>query len=623
MCSSIITNSTLDNIIAEDVNPTILLNQLDTVITHSSSHFSLITEATISQSSYPHTADLLKLDSCQCTPTNLPAIPHIEAIVSPLIPDAWERALASHPDRKLATYILAGLRQGFRIGFNQQSPLASAKENMPSTKQNPQVVADYLQTEMCEKRVIGPLPIAWHDRVHTNRFGVIPKRHQPGKWRLILDLLFPHNASVNMGIDKDLCSLQYVTVDHAARIISEMGPGTELAKIDIAHAYRNVPVHPQDRPLLAMQWQGQLFIDTVLPFGLRSAPKIFCAISDTLEWVLHQRGLSAVLHYIDDFITFGAVDSQQCLKNLDGLLAVCGELGIPLQATKIEGPDTIITFLGIEFNTRTMEMKLPEDKKARLHDLIRVWLDCKRAASKRELLSLIGELAHACKVVSPGRIFLRRLIDLSCTRPNINDWIRLNQEAKADLKWWDLFLDKWNGMSLLKSHVTRVPEAHIFTDASGGWGCGAYWDSRWFKAPWSSSWQSVNIATKEMVPVILSLAVWGEQLSSLHVQIHSDNMAVVEVIKAKSSKDSMVMHLLRCMHFFTARHDITVSAVHVPGVNNSRADALSRDNIESFLQITPEAQSQPTAVPQQLWSVVVEQQIDWLSPAWSSKLGTL
>ena len=54
-----------------------------------------------------------------------------------------------------------------------------------------------------------------------------------------------------------------------------LGKGAKLAKIDIAHAYRNVPVHPADRPLLGMQWKDGIYIDTTLPFGLRSTPKIF------------------------------------------------------------------------------------------------------------------------------------------------------------------------------------------------------------------------------------------------------------------------------------------------------------------------------------------------------------
>ena len=48
-----------------------------------------------------------------------------------------------------------------------------------------------------------------------------------------------------------------------------------MAKMDIQSAYQNVLVHPDDRILLGMKWEDQLFIDTVLPFGLRLAPKIF------------------------------------------------------------------------------------------------------------------------------------------------------------------------------------------------------------------------------------------------------------------------------------------------------------------------------------------------------------
>ena len=608
-------NSIADYLIAKHILP---CKQAEPI---SADHFSPITLRTLEDKIYPYTSHLLALDSYRPPPPSLPTIHEIEAIVSPLIPEAWEAALVGHPDRQLADYITKGIRQGFRIGFNRATPLGQVYQNMPSAEQNPEVVTAYLEKELQESRLLQlwSLPAS----IHTSRFGVIPKRHQPGNWRLILDLSFPQEASVNVGISKELTSLQYVTVDHAAKIIADFGPHTELAKIDIAHAYRNIPVHPQDRPLLGMQWGGQVYIDTVLPFGLSSAPKIFCAVSDTLEWILHQRGLTSGLHYIDDFLTFGQAGSQECKDNLERLLATCKELGIPLKVSKIEGPSTIIIFLGIEFDTQRMEMRLPEEKKARLHSLIQSWLQRERAASKREILSLLGELSHACKVVIPGRIFLRRLINLACSRPNINDWIRLNEEAKADLRWWDLFLSKWNGVSMLKSHTERPPDVHVFTDASGSWGCGASWEDRWFKAPWSTAWLSVNITIKEMVPIILALAVWGQQWASQHVQIHSDNMAVVEIVRAKSSRDRKVMHLLRCMHFFMARHDIRLTAVHVPGVSNSRADALSRNNVPLFMQITPQARRSQTTIPENLWALVVESEVDWLSPAWRSKLGSL
>ena len=61
------------------------------------------------------------------------------------------------------------------------------------------------------------------------------------------------------------------------------GVGTKLAKLDIESAYRVIPVHPDDRPLMDMVWRGRLYVDTVLPFGLRSAPKILSAAADATQ----------------------------------------------------------------------------------------------------------------------------------------------------------------------------------------------------------------------------------------------------------------------------------------------------------------------------------------------------
>ena len=104
---------------------------------------------------------------------------------------------------------------------------------------------------------------------HISRFGVIPKRHTPNMWRLIINLSHPAGHSVNDDIPKSLCSLSYVTVDTAIWHILNTGTGTLLSKIDIKHTFRLLPIHPADRHLLAMSWKGDLFIDTCLPFGLQ------------------------------------------------------------------------------------------------------------------------------------------------------------------------------------------------------------------------------------------------------------------------------------------------------------------------------------------------------------------
>ena len=146
---------------------------------------------------------------------------------------------------------------------------------------------DYLRKELTLGRLLGPFPGSLVlPNLHINRFSVIPKGHNAGKWRLIMDLSFLPGQSVNDGIDPALCSLAYTTVDQVAEVVARLGTAAFLAKVDIESAYRLIPVHPQDRPLQAVRWEGQVFIDPMLPFGLRSAPKIFNAVADALNWTL-------------------------------------------------------------------------------------------------------------------------------------------------------------------------------------------------------------------------------------------------------------------------------------------------------------------------------------------------
>ena len=197
-------------------------------------------------------------------------------IVTPLRWEAWDYFLVNHPDQEYRRYIIAGLQEGFRIGFNYkgQKGCRKATSNMVSTMQKPEIIREYLSKECAEGWVLDPLPPELFPCVQISRVGVIPKG-STGKWRLILDLSAPGGFSVNDNIDETLCSLSYISIEDAVQEIMAKGQGAQLAKIDIQSAYSNIPVHPEDWNLLGMVWENSLFIDTTLPFGLRSAPKIF------------------------------------------------------------------------------------------------------------------------------------------------------------------------------------------------------------------------------------------------------------------------------------------------------------------------------------------------------------
>ena len=57
---------------------------------------------------------------------------------------AWARELENHPDKEFAQYLLQGISQGFRIGFNYPKECQSAKSNMKSATENPLVIDEYL-----------------------------------------------------------------------------------------------------------------------------------------------------------------------------------------------------------------------------------------------------------------------------------------------------------------------------------------------------------------------------------------------------------------------------------------------------------------------------------------------
>ena len=369
--------------------------------------------------------------------------------------------LRRYPDKQLVQFVLFGISKGFRIGFAKPaSTLNSAKSNLNSALECPDTVTEYLHTEMLFGRVAGPFPTRAVPHVHISRFGVIPKG-QTGKWRLIVDLSHPKGHSVNDGISAHLCSLQYVTIDKAIEGIIQQGRGTLLAKIDVKSAFCLLPVHPADRHLLGMEL---LYIDTCLPFGLRSAPKLFNVLAELLSWMVRQQNVSFLIHYLDDFITMGPPSSSICQNNLDTIIHICNYLGVPLAFEKVERPSTTLPFLGITLDTMKMEARLPEGK---LKDKVAQWVTYKKV-TKRAILSLVGSLQHATKVVHCGRAFLSRMYAAAAKLREMHYFIRLDVQFRSDLWWWHTFLTEWNGISLLRWNDDNwSPEYHVQTDASG------------------------------------------------------------------------------------------------------------------------------------------------------------
>ena len=112
---------------------------------------------------------------------------------------------------------------------------------------------------------------------------------------------------------------------------------------------------------------------------------------------------------------------------------MCDFLGVPFAHEKTLGPLTTLQFGGIELDSVRQEARLPSEKIHKCRALLHQFAH-KRSVSLRELQSLIGLLNFCCSVVTPGRVFLRRLIDLTAGVTHPHYHIRLNTEAKNDIR---------------------------------------------------------------------------------------------------------------------------------------------------------------------------------------------
>lgn len=240
-----------------------------------------------------------------------------------------------------------------------------------------------------------------------------------------------------------------------------------------------------------MEWDGSMYVDGMLPFGLHSAPNIFNAVADALEWCLAKQGVTHVYHYLDDFLVIGSPCSDECKANLHTLQVTCKRLGVPLASEKQEGPATTLTFLRIVIDTVHGELRLPADKLQRLLTSVNTWLT-RKFCTRRDLESLIGTLQHACKVIKPGQSFLRKAIALLSVTEHRHYHIRLHTDFRSDMMRWKVFASHWNGTAVLV--CSGSPDVTITSDTSGTWGCGAWCQQKWFQLQWPDIIQNKHIA---------------------------------------------------------------------------------------------------------------------------------
>ena len=123
---------------------------------------------------------------------------------------------------------------------------------------------------------------------------------------------------------------------------------------------------------------------------------------------------------------------------------------------------------------------------------------------------------------------------------------------------------------------------------------------------------------KELVPIIISCAVWGPLLDRKTILFHCDNTAVVIAVQKGSAKEATVSYLLCVLWFFIAVYNINLRIEHIPGKVNHTADDLSRGNLQSFFGSNPQALLLPVPIPELLIELLSITDPEWTLPEWAA-----
>ena len=191
---------------------------------------------------------------------------------------------------------------------------------------------------------------------------------------------------------------------------------------------------------------GKYYFWTRLCFGSRSSPKLFTLLSKAFHFIATQNyKIRELLYLLDVFLTIDP-PGDEGIRSRCLLTHIFSMLNIPVHPVKTLVPDTIMIFLSITLDSNSMQASLPREKIDRILQILSQFSD-KRSMSKRDLLSLLGHLKNASRIVIPGRSFVSYLLSLARSVKELYHHVNLNQKCRSDINIWKYFLTNWNGIS--------------------------------------------------------------------------------------------------------------------------------------------------------------------------------
>jgi ribonuclease HI len=397
-------------------------------------------------------------------------------------------------------------------------------------------------------------------------------RKASGEWRKILSCV---------ALNKCLRS-KTIKMESIESTLMLAKRGDWATKIDLKSAYSHVPVQLEFRPYLGFQYQSRLYRYRTMPFGLRTAPRVFTKMLRPVAAWLRQHMQTRLTVYMDDILVLAATEDE-ATRQTDQVRVLLERLGWTLSYEKCKlVPAHSVEFLGWTLDFNSESIRTTKKRRQALQTTLLSFLARarhRRMVPCRELASLLGELNFLRTQFPTASLYMSALNAAKTKGVRTRGWngsTRLTPLLTGDIKWW-LKTIKHNNPH---KWTTPRPTCTVTTDASP-WGWGATCtqqdtETQFAWGTWSTEQSNSSSNRKELTATIHALKAFLPSIPpGSTIELRSDNTAAVHSIRRWRGTQARIPILRRIANLARNRN-IRLVATYLPGTANETADALSR-----------------------------------------------
>jgi hypothetical protein len=369
-------------------------------------------------------------------------------------------------------------------------------------------------------------------------------------------------------------------------------------KSDIAEAYRICPLHPFWQVKQGVCVASNFHVDRCVAFGNSASPAIFIAFNSLVTWIAkYKRGIPFIITYLDDSsgctwkddITFYSPYNKYLPTPQARLLSLWDEIGVPHKEKKqIHGSS--IPIIGIQVDPNQMSYSLPDESRQKLITELTEWTAQKGRRNVRRWQHLAGWVNWCLNVFPHLRPSLSNVYDKLRGHSNPNSSIWINNAVRLDLLWALEKINNSTGLHLLDSVFWTADTATytLYCDACPT-GLGFWYPDlhlAFYSATPGDDLSNLIFYFEALCVLCALLDVCRRSTTPSRFIIYTDNLNTVDIFSSLAAAPAYNVLLREAVDLLVSgHHDLRV--LHVPGEQNSVADALSRADFNRAIQLDP------------------------------------